>query len=93
MAISRQMTLAVVNESVIDRSRVVVHHIRPALKHLKTLVYGYSFILASSTLYFEVVQKWPSPQRFWIVCWSITFEQLEQGDGLDKIMRRSDSSC
>ena len=40
------MTLAVVNESAIDRSRVVVH-IRP-LKHLKTL-YGYSFILLWST--------------------------------------------
>ena len=36
------LTLAAVNESAIDSSRVVVH-IRP-LKHLKTLR-GYSFIL------------------------------------------------
>ena len=43
------MTLAVVNESAIDRSRVVVH-IRH-LKHLKTL-YGYAIVLYH---FFEVV--------------------------------------
>ena len=70
------MTLAVVNESAIDRSRVVVH-IRP-LKHLKTL-YGYSFILL-----------WSSPKSaFTLWNFDILVDNFRTRDGMDKIMSDS----
>ena len=70
------MTLAVVNESAIDRSRVVVH-IRP-LKHLKTL-YGYSFILLWSSL----------KSAFAPGILDILVDNFRTRDGMDKIMSDS----
>ena len=71
------MTLAVVNESAIDRSRVVVH-IRP-LKHLKTL-YGYSFILL-----------WSSPKIAFApaILDILVVDNFRTRDGIDKIISDS----